>query len=134
MAYRLVNCLAKATRRDRRSQRGEVPDRVRQALGSNPAELEMPTALDDNRLSVCRRFPQSITIIDLQSGVRVPSEVRKSISWNRLNLEPALILALTKIRPRIEALACQKQAHLSHQQDRRTLIADNIFNHTILLC
>jgi hypothetical protein len=29
---------------------------------------------------------------------------------NRWNLEPALILALTKIRPRIEVLACQKQA------------------------
>jgi hypothetical protein len=31
-----------------------------------------------------------------------------------LNLEPALILALTKIRPRIEVLACQKQAQSSH--------------------
>jgi hypothetical protein len=29
---------------------------------------------------------------------------------NLLNLEPALILALTKISPRIEVLACQKQA------------------------
>jgi hypothetical protein len=29
-------------------------------------------------------------------------------------LEPALILALTKIRPRIEVLACQKQAQSSH--------------------
>jgi hypothetical protein len=29
---------------------------------------------------------------------------------NRLNFEPDLILALTKIRPRIEVLACQKQA------------------------
>jgi hypothetical protein len=29
---------------------------------------------------------------------------------NRLNLQPALILALTKIRSRIEVLACQKQA------------------------
>jgi hypothetical protein len=33
---------------------------------------------------------------------------------NRLNLEPALILALTKIRPRIEVLACQKHAQSSH--------------------
>jgi hypothetical protein len=33
---------------------------------------------------------------------------------NRLNLEPALILALTKICPRIEVLACQKQAQSSH--------------------
>jgi hypothetical protein len=29
---------------------------------------------------------------------------------NRLNLEPALILALSKIRPWIEVLECQKQA------------------------
>jgi hypothetical protein len=29
-------------------------------------------------------------------------------------LEPALIPALTKIRPRIEVLACQKQAQSSH--------------------
>jgi hypothetical protein len=29
-------------------------------------------------------------------------------------LEPNLILALTKIRPRIEVLACQKQAQSSH--------------------
>jgi hypothetical protein len=33
---------------------------------------------------------------------------------NLLNLEPALILALTKIRPLIEVLACQKQAQSSH--------------------
>jgi hypothetical protein len=33
---------------------------------------------------------------------------------NRLNLEPALILALTKIRTRTEVLACQKQAQSSH--------------------
>jgi hypothetical protein len=32
----------------------------------------------------------------------------------RLNLEPALIFALTKIRPRTEVLACQKQAQSSH--------------------
>jgi hypothetical protein len=35
----------------------------------------------------------------------------KRNTWT-LNLEPALILALTKIRPRIEVLACQKQAQL----------------------
>jgi hypothetical protein len=29
---------------------------------------------------------------------------------NRFNLEPALILTFTKIRPRIEVLVCQKQA------------------------
>jgi hypothetical protein len=33
---------------------------------------------------------------------------------NRLNPEPALILALTKIHPRIEVLACQKQAQSFH--------------------
>jgi hypothetical protein len=33
---------------------------------------------------------------------------------NLLNLEPALILALTKIRSRIEVLACQKEAQSSH--------------------
>jgi hypothetical protein len=33
---------------------------------------------------------------------------------NLLNLEQALILALTKIRPQIEVLACQKQAQSSH--------------------
>jgi hypothetical protein len=32
---------------------------------------------------------------------------------NRLNIEPALILTLTKIRPRTEVLACQKQAQSS---------------------
>jgi hypothetical protein len=33
---------------------------------------------------------------------------------NILNLEPALILAVTKIRPRIGVLACQKQPQSSH--------------------
>jgi hypothetical protein len=33
---------------------------------------------------------------------------------NRLNLEPALIFAPTKIRPRIEVLACRKLAQSSH--------------------
>jgi hypothetical protein len=33
---------------------------------------------------------------------------------NRLNLEPALILAPKKISPRVEALACQKQARPFH--------------------
>jgi hypothetical protein len=43
----------------------------------------------------------------------VPSDVF-AYPRNHLNLEPALILALTKILPRTEALACQKQAHSSH--------------------
>jgi hypothetical protein len=33
---------------------------------------------------------------------------------NRLNPESALILALTKIRPRIEELGCRKQVQSSH--------------------
>jgi hypothetical protein len=36
------------------------------------------------------------------------------ISRNLMNLEPALILRLTKIRPPIEVLAYQKQAQSSH--------------------
>jgi hypothetical protein len=39
---------------------------------------------------------------------------REHILRNRLSLEPALILALTNIRPRAEVLACQKQAQSSH--------------------
>jgi hypothetical protein len=60
----------------------------------------------------------------LQSGVRLPPGVSQNILGgtprhltsikskhrNRFNLKPALILALTKILLRIEALACQKQA------------------------
>jgi hypothetical protein len=38
----------------------------------------------------------------------------KTIHRSLLNPEPALILALTKIRSRIEVLACQKQAESSH--------------------
>jgi hypothetical protein len=43
---------------------------------------------------------------------------------NRLNLERTIVLALTKIRPRIEVLACQKETASSHQQVRITLIID----------
>jgi hypothetical protein len=52
---------------------------------------------------------------DIHCGVRSSScDTRRHLTSirtkhrNRLNLEPALILALTKIRPRIEVLACQK--------------------------
>jgi hypothetical protein len=48
---------------------------------------------------------------------------------NRLNFESALIHTLTKVRPRIEVLACQKQA----QSSQTILIIDKIFNHIILL-
>jgi hypothetical protein len=37
-----------------------------------------------------------------------------SIKTKHRNREPTLILALTKIRPRIEVLACQKHAQTSH--------------------
>jgi hypothetical protein len=49
-----------------------------------------------------------------QHGLRVPQGKRKHLKSiktehrNRLNLEPALVLALTKIRPRTEVLAGQK--------------------------
>jgi hypothetical protein len=42
---------------------------------------------------------------------KISQGLRMNILRNRLNLEPLLILALTKIRPRTEVLACQKQAH-----------------------
>jgi hypothetical protein len=68
-------------------------------------------------------------ISGLQPVLRVPPGLREDILMdtlkkkltsietklsNRLNLGPALILALTKIRPRIGVLACQKQAQSSH--------------------
>jgi hypothetical protein len=69
----------------------------------------------------------SLSLVPWRGGlrlvVRVPREAHENIlqqskrntgiSWT-LNLEPALILALTKIRPRTEVLACQKQAQSSH--------------------
>jgi hypothetical protein len=58
----------------------------------------------------------------------------KTTHRNRLNVEPALIFSLTKIRPQIELLACQKQAHWSHLQIVTILIIDKTFNHTILFC
>jgi hypothetical protein len=53
-----------------------------------------------------------------RTPMRTPRPLRgcartSHINRNRLNPEPALILALTKIRPRIEVLACQKQADIS---------------------
>jgi hypothetical protein len=71
----------------------------------------------------------------LQPGVRVPPRGGRSenILWstrkhiktkhrNRLNLEPAMILALKKIGPRTDMLACQKQTQSYHQQVRTKLI------------
>jgi hypothetical protein len=45
----------------------------------------------------------------------------KTKQRNRLNLEPALVLALTKIRPRTEVLACQKQAQYNLKYRPTTL-------------
>jgi hypothetical protein len=47
----------------------------------------------------------------MQPGVR-----ENALNQNKTQeqFEPALILTLTKIRPRIEVLACQKQAQSSH--------------------
>jgi hypothetical protein len=64
----------------------------------------------------------------LQPVVRVPPGVREDILGDtlkhltsiktkhriRMNFKPALILSLTKIRPGIQLLACQKQAQSSH--------------------
>jgi hypothetical protein len=59
-------------------------------------------------------------------GTRNHLALVKTKHRNLLNLEPALILALTKIRPRIEGLACQKQA-----QRVGTRLT---FDHIILRC
>jgi hypothetical protein len=63
---------------------------------------DMATPLIDN-VSSKQRGKASIRLTSLKSKTRT-----------RSNLEPALILALAKIRPRTEALACQKQAQSSH--------------------
>jgi hypothetical protein len=71
----------------------------------------------------------------LQPGVGVPVEYEvKTRHRNHFNLEPALIIILTKIRQRIEVLACQKQVQSSHYQVRTTFITDKIFNNIILVC
>jgi hypothetical protein len=67
-------------------------------------------------------------------GIPTPEGKRKQLSSiktkhrNRFNLEPVLILTLTKILPQNEVLACQKQAQSSHSQVRTRLITDKIFN------
>jgi hypothetical protein len=88
-----------------------------------------------------RNVVSTVHTNDLQPGVRqdILEGTRKHLTSiktkhrNRLNLEPALILALTKIRPRIEVLAFQKQVQSSHLQARTTLIMQKIFNDIILL-
>jgi hypothetical protein len=49
----------------------------------------------------------------LQLRERIPSKVCEGILRNGLNLNLVLILALMKIRPRIEVQAYQKQAQSS---------------------
>jgi hypothetical protein len=56
----------------------------------------------------------------------------KSNQRGRSNLEPALILALAKIRPRTEVQACQKQAQSSRYHVRPTLVIDDVFNHSFV--
>jgi hypothetical protein len=58
-----------------------------------------------------KHTPYSGCIADWTSGLQPGA--REIILRNRLNLEPALILTFTKIRPRAEVLACQKQAQSS---------------------
>jgi hypothetical protein len=57
---------------------------------------------------------------DILGVTRKHLTLMKTKHRNRLNPEPALVLALTKIRPRIGVLAFQKQAQLSHSQVRTT--------------
>jgi hypothetical protein len=52
-------------------------------------------------------------VLGLQNSGLQPG-VRENILRNSLNLEPALILALTKIHPRIEVPASQKRTQSSH--------------------
>jgi hypothetical protein len=65
----------------------------------------LPAREVDNLTAICEPV---VYKTGLQRGVC------ENILRNRLNLEPALILALTKILPRIEVLACQKPAQSSH--------------------
>jgi hypothetical protein len=51
---------------------------------------------------------------DILGGMRKHLTSIKTKHRNRLNPEPSLILAFTKIRPRIEVLACQEEAHSYH--------------------
>jgi hypothetical protein len=50
----------------------------------------------------------------ISGGKRKHLTLIKTKHGNRFNIEPTLILALTKIRRRTEVLACQKQAQSLH--------------------
>jgi hypothetical protein len=62
-------------------------------------------------------------------GYAKTSYINKKETQDPLNLELALILALRKIRPPIEVLACQKNSVIS-----LTGQIGKIFGHVILLC
>jgi hypothetical protein len=47
-------------------------------------------------------------------GTGIHLKVHENVLRNHLNLEPAVIFAFMKIRPRIEVLACQKQAQSNY--------------------
>jgi hypothetical protein len=51
-----------------------------------------------------------------------------------LNREPSLVLALTKIRPRIEVLAIRNKLNRLINGSHNHINNDNILNHIILLC
>jgi hypothetical protein len=77
------------------------------------------------------KVEQWYSTLGKRRGYEKASYVDKTKHRNRMNLEPALILALMKIRPRTEVLACQKQDQSSHQKLRTILIIDKIFNRII---
>jgi hypothetical protein len=66
--------------------------------------------LSDAAISLLLSFPSTYFC---EQGFSALTSI-KTKHRNRLNPEPALILALTMIRPRIEVLVCQKQAQSSH--------------------
>jgi hypothetical protein len=70
---------------------------------------------------------------DILGGTRKYLISVKTKHRNRLNIEAALMLAFTRIRPLFEVLGCHKQAQLSHEQVRTILQINEIFCHIILL-
>jgi hypothetical protein len=60
------------------------------------------------------RLQTCSTLVALHLEYVKTSYINQNWTQEHLNLEPVLILTLTKIRPWIEVLACQKQAQSSH--------------------
>jgi hypothetical protein len=85
-------------------------DSERHTPSSEPFTFSKNTVTQEPWRTTWRLLLSGTTSLNsaLQNGIR------ENTLRSRLNLEPALILALTKIRPRIEVLACQKQAQSSH--------------------